>query len=105
MCIGNTHIIDISVCQDDLCPRDMYRGEGECVRILGSQGVECKGLHCLLTKHFSSFLFSQHFPFDHSKKEPKPLGCRDTDWRWLLRKCSDNPTPFAVIGPGERGLH
>lgn len=61
------------------------------------------------TVRISSFVylafFLSPFPFDHSEKEPSPSCCSETDWRWLLRRCSDNPTSFAVTGSGKVGLH
>lgn len=39
-----------------ICPWDTYCREVEGVKKLGSQGADCRGFHCLLTKLFSSLL-------------------------------------------------
>lgn len=44
-------------------------------------GVEGKGFHHLLTKHFSPFLSPSHYPFDIQKKTPDPCAAvTQTGW-------------------------
>lgn len=68
-------------------------------------GVEGKGFHHLLTKHFSPFLSHSHYPYDIQKKTPYPCSAV-TQTGWLEDgQMVAHPLPWLGQGSHAHSIH